>query len=157
METNKFLNLLPLLFSCENGSKLRRVWLQHAIQKKKRGRRKCVVQTPFSWRVARTYYVSRRKMAPFPPWQKCNQNYLVESQALLRELTRRSSPNGAKSKKTYSSIMAEDFRRQLSSQPCVCYASISGSALNSCFLLSWCFLGGNTHQFPAKRDTRDRR
>jgi len=68
-------------------------------------------------------YVSRQKMSPYPPWQKCNHNNLLES---LHDLQGKMVQN----QKTRSlASWQEDFRRQLSSQLCVCHASISGSAL----------------------------
>ena len=75
------------------------------------------LSTPFSWRVARSYYV-------IPPWHKCNQNNLVES---LHNLPARMVQNR---KKRCPSIMARGLlRTPFITRLCVCYASISGSAL----------------------------
>ena len=104
----RFLNHLPFLFSCENGSKVRRVWLQQ-YKRRKKGRRKCVVNTfQLTCGTILLQYVSRGKTTPFPPWQKCSQNNLVES---LHYLPARMVQN--RKTRTLASWQ-EYFRRHLS-------------------------------------------
>ena len=104
----RFLNHLPFLFSCENGSKVRRVWLQQ-YKRRKKGLQKSAVNTfQLTCGTMLLQYVSRGKMTPFLPWQKCSQNNLVER---LHDLPAHMAQN----RKTCTlAPCQEDFRRQLS-------------------------------------------
>ena len=90
-------------------------------KKKKRAAEMCCQH--FSVDMWLIVYVSWQRMTPFPPWEKCNYNNLVES---LHDLQVKMVQN----RKTRTPAPCqENFHRQLSSQLRVCHVLISGSAL----------------------------